>query len=48
MVTSNFDVVREEKNNNTIFVKLNIDNQEPILIPLIDIILKLENMKGKL
>lgn len=48
MVTSNFDVVRVEKNNNTIFVKLNIDNHEPILIPLIDIILKLENMKGKL
>lgn len=47
MVTSNFDVVRED-NNNTIFVKLNIENHEPILIPLIDIVLKLENMKGKL
>lgn len=45
MVTSKFDVVRGD--NNTIFVKLNIEN-ETILIPLIDIILKLENMKGKI
>ena len=45
MVTNNFDVVRDQ--NNTIFIKLNIDEKE-ITIALIDIILKLENMKGKI
>ena len=45
MVTSNFEIIRLEKNNNTIYLQLNIDNQL-FEIPLIDIILKLENMKG--
>ena len=45
MVTNNFDVVRDS--NNTIFIKLNIENKE-ISIALIDIILKLEQMKGKI
>lgn len=45
MITSNFEIVRLEKYNNTIYIQLNIDNNL-IEIPLIDIILKLENMKG--
>lgn len=35
-------------NSNTVYIKIAPDNESEVLIPLLDIILKLEQMKGKL
>lgn len=46
MLTTNFTIEQIEKGqNNTLCIKLNIDEKE-VLIPLIDVLIKLENMKG--
>lgn len=42
-----FDLVTLD-NTNTIYIRIAPDKEDEVLIPLLDIILKLENMKGKL
>lgn len=35
-------------NTNTVYIKITLDKNDFVYIPLIDVFLKLENMKGKL